>query len=645
MKKFFLVALAIIQFQICFSQGPIITSLQSNAALFKASVQANSAKRAINDTLKLPFFEDFTSTLIYPDAAKWLDKNVYVNSHFAISPPSYGVATFDNLNSKGKPYNDLSGNTRDICDLLTSKPINLKYFISGITKIPYAIKDSIYLSFFYQAQGLGDVSDGSDSLVLRFIDSTGASKTVWKVTGGKVKPFKQVLVPINKGIYLHKGFKFVFANYGKNTGNMNQWHLDFIRLKPGRNAHDTDMADVAINAVPTGPLRWYESMPYDHFKADVSANLIDSNLFHLKNNNVSGANFQYSMNIFNQYNKLVFNQSITTSNNIPGLGDTIAKIPQFKLDTFSGKHPKVFVKYTITPNPGQDNMIASTYFDLNRNNDYTKTIEFNNYLAYDDGSAEGGYGLDYSALPPGPGYAAVKFVNYKADTLRGLSIFFNRSVADVSTKPFSLMVWKTISEPPANNMNNDVILKNIPINFPTYIDTINGFVNYVFDTSIVLPKGNFYVGWKQNSNFILNIGYDNNYHYNKQSNYRNPNLFYNLLGYWDKVGASITGVPMIRPIMGGVVKTNIPGAVKEISKLNTVVIYPNPSHGQNILNIQSDVLIKKVSLIDITGKVVTSLNEMDINSINVAMLNNGIYTIILTDINNKQTFHKYIKTE
>src|SRR5687767_12191898 len=92
------------------AQGPIITPLKGNAQLKKYNAPY-SGKRALGDTLALPFFDDFTSTNVYPDMKYWRDSDVYINSHFPISPPSYGVATFDNLNNKGVPYRPLSGNT------------------------------------------------------------------------------------------------------------------------------------------------------------------------------------------------------------------------------------------------------------------------------------------------------------------------------------------------------------------------------------------------------------------------------------------------------------------------------------------------------------------------------------------------------
>ena len=50
---------------------------------------------AISDTI--PFFEDFyyAPNSPYPTGNHWTDSTVFINSGFAISPPSIGVATFD----------------------------------------------------------------------------------------------------------------------------------------------------------------------------------------------------------------------------------------------------------------------------------------------------------------------------------------------------------------------------------------------------------------------------------------------------------------------------------------------------------------------------------------------------------------------
>ena len=136
-------------FTFCFSlisllgQGPIITPLNGNAQLKHA--QLNNSKRQITDTIKLPFLEDFTSTELLPNSLYWTDQQVYINNHFPISPPSYNVATFDNLDSKGKPYQALSGLTQNHCDSLTSNYINLKNYKAGAVWKNYSAADSIYI--------------------------------------------------------------------------------------------------------------------------------------------------------------------------------------------------------------------------------------------------------------------------------------------------------------------------------------------------------------------------------------------------------------------------------------------------------------------------------------------------------------------
>jgi hypothetical protein len=152
--------------------------------------------------------------------SNWMDSQAYVNTNFPVSPPSYGVATLDNLNKKGIPYRGLSGNSSGASDSLTSRFINLKDYQSGMNTLQYKIADSIYFSFFFQTQGIGDPLDGTDSLVLKFKDTGGDWRTVWKTSGTSLKPFKQVLLAVLDGRYLSPGFQFRFINFGKNTGNM-----------------------------------------------------------------------------------------------------------------------------------------------------------------------------------------------------------------------------------------------------------------------------------------------------------------------------------------------------------------------------------------------------------------------------------------
>jgi hypothetical protein len=598
-----------------------------------------SSKRAITDTIQLPFIEDFSYKGPFPIGKYWRDSQVYINDHFAISPPSYGVATFDNLSKKGKPYQALSGLTHNHCDSLTSNFINLKTYKNGSNTVLYTLSDSIYLSFFYQAQGLGDITDKSDSLVLKFKNQSGQWQTVWKVNGTKVGGFKQVMIGIKDNQYLIPNFQMRWINYAKSTGNMNQWHLDYIRLKSSRSAKDTLVKDVAINAVPVGPLLVYESLPYKHYQANIAANKASEHKVILHNNDSNAVNVQYKCEVRNMYNQVIQNYPLSASaRNIKKFSDSSEAFSAFTtMDTLSGKNPYIKLKYTIVPL--SSDIVPSIYNSIGNNNEYTKTLRFNNYLAYDDGSAEGGFGLDYGSLPAGPGFAAQRYTMFKTDTLRALSVFFNRSATDIQFKSFDFIIWKTISEPPASTTSNDVILKRITMPTAIYTDSLNGFTTIVLDTAIVLNQGVFYIGWQQNMNFMLNIGYDRNYKYLHQGG-RNPNLFYNLNGYWENVSNTITGAVMIRPIIGEALpkQTQVEAQTLPIA----IQIFPNPITQGQSLQFISKSSVNYCTIYDLTGKLMQSDHVMADQSLSLKALSPGMYMVNCQLINGQVTTTKLI---
>jgi hypothetical protein len=114
----------------------------------------------------LPFFDDFSTSVIYPDSSKWSDRNILINSGFPVFPTNYKAATFDVLDSSGAVYPYAISNPF-ISEYLTSVRIRLdSVFYPEAQKLTPA--DSLYFSFYYQPQGNGNKPEAGDSLVLEF---------------------------------------------------------------------------------------------------------------------------------------------------------------------------------------------------------------------------------------------------------------------------------------------------------------------------------------------------------------------------------------------------------------------------------------------------------------------------------------------
>ena len=142
-------------------------------------------KSSLSDTLGIPFFDDFSKNSVYPDSTKWIDSYVFINNSYSGDPVSIGIATLDAVNKAGI----LNGETETPfpSDYLTSKPINLEY----------PDRTDIFLSFFYQPQGLRDEPEEWDSLVVDFYSpSQNKWKRVWSTEGRPAEPFDQVFLPV-----------------------------------------------------------------------------------------------------------------------------------------------------------------------------------------------------------------------------------------------------------------------------------------------------------------------------------------------------------------------------------------------------------------------------------------------------------------
>lgn len=550
----------------------------------------------------IPFVDDFSSNQIYPDQNKWLDRLVFVNNRFPIAPPSINVATFDGLNRVGVPY----GFGRGYCDTLTSLPIKL----NGLTAA-----DSVYLSFFVQPQGLGMEPDFGDSLML-FGRYTAASpdsfNLLWRGAPSDFlrDSFLQVRIAL-PAIYLHDEFQMRFINIGSRTGNLSHWHLDYVYLNRGRNINDA-ITDIAIQEYPSPLLKKYSAMPFSHFKAAPATYTNDTQYFGVSNN----SNQSYAID----YGREIFDQNFAR---IDTFGSIISILPSRSSRTASIKKT-----INIAGNFNDDSVVVWSRFytrlgtsvDNVRSNDTLwQPTYFINYYAYDDGTAEAGYGIKNSV-----GKVALKYTFAKPDSLYGIAVHFNRSVNDVSTLPFNLMVWKNIS------LTSEEPILSIPSN-AVYYNARNGFYYVKFSQPIYVDN-EIYIGWEQNQQFELNVGLD----FNFKVDYKyapNPEMFYNVQGLWQST--DLPGALMMRPVVGKWIDP-LPVGYTEFEKEKLqVTCYPNPNDGTLFLSGLKPSSYT-ISVVDIMGREVLNQKEVK-QQISLADLTDGLYMVHVTDENSATT--------
>lgn len=551
------------------------------------------------DTLNLPFTDDFSNSEVHPNPALWLDRDVFINGDIAINPPTLGVATFDGLDARGKAYDNSSPTTYGQADFLSSHAIDL----SANTPA-----DSIYISFFLQPKGWGDAPESRDSMVLQFFNSAAQWVSVYNRAGSQLDTFRQVLIGLTNPDWFHAGFRFRFTNYASLTGFVDLWHLDYVRLAAGRSGNDTLLDDVAFRNRPTSLLNRYQEMPYDQF-------LADSVRYRAATHGASAINLNQDKNTGFNYRVLELHQNTTVFNSTP-----------FSI-TFTGKTTFDFSSPLFPiPNLPQDSFTLQLSYHLNAvpdirtANDTVKRIHrFWNHYAYDDGIAEASYGLNVLA-----GQIAYKFALSKADSLRGMLLYFVQNTENVANELFNLKVWKYIGEGQLGG--NEQVLYEQTLLSPEYADSLGSFYYYPFETAVAVSDS-FYIGWQQGTNKILNLGLDRN---NNATAYMHVNTD----GRWTQ--STIAGAWMMRPVVGKAISW--PTAVRQNQYVESK-IYPNPTQGQLYVETEGDF---SYEVLDMQGRLRTAGKGSNQLELQTALWPQGMYFIRLRDVANRVAHHKFI---
>ncbi|HEX2970247.1 MAG TPA: T9SS type A sorting domain-containing protein [Bacteroidales bacterium] len=593
----------------------VISGLQINTQLKSSFEDYRSSKNLAIDTVTLPLFDDFSGNSVFPDTRIWDDANVLINNTYSEKQITKGIATFDALDYKGNLY-ETANSAGFIADMLTSKPVDLNYSQSA----------GIWLSFLFEAGGLSDFPETADSLTLQFYspeDNTWYS--VWRSAGKENNGFKTVTIPITNPRWLKRNFRFRFTNYSSLSstindpamaGNCDIWNLDYVYLNINRNEGDTVYNDVAFTKPVRSLLKRYESMPWKQFKQIYLQEMGSFIPVHYRNNDVIVRNVTRDFEIFDVHNRVQSHAFTAGAINVS---------PQTDIDynanlvyTFNSDNPdSALFRIKCT--------LKTDEFDPKSNDTITYNQVFSNYFAFDDGSSEGGYGIN--GLGSRNAMFAGRFTSFMPDTLRAVAICFNDSYANANKRALDIMIWNDNNGVPGDVLysKEDMMVENG--------SAINGFYNYSIPGGVRV-NGIFYVGWKQRSETFLNAGYDIN-------TPDKDRQFYWLNGSWNK--SQVAGTVMIRPVLGLPIITGISDNVKKDP--DQIRVWPNPASDYiridaNEFPYTSSVYI---SVFDIAGRELLKVPYSEV--IDISSLPDGMY-IIVTRVNGRRTgFTRLIKSK
>ncbi len=613
----------------------ILTSFSSLAQLIERPLSFPTSKKSeetgrtleVGDTIQLPFWDDFSSYSGQPSSEWWVNsKDVWVNATLGLNPPTLGVATFDGINSEGIPHNPTS-NFVGPADSLTSKAIDL----SGI---PANLRSTVYLSFFWQIKGRGEIPNVEDSLRLQFLSRDSLWVTKWVIKGGEDnlrEDFTQQFIGITQPEFYHEGFRFRFQSFNKQTGPFDHWHLDYIFLNQNRSTSNNTYFDRSLSAAPLSPLNGIYALPPDQFKRS-QALLAGTSSFEFFNLDALLQPVEYNIRLVDPatgqlVTALDENQVVDP---IPqGLERrtlTSSSIDTDAIATYLDDKDSVVLNLNVFLKTGDKFLISrvdpltadTTYFEnINfRNNDSTSIkLTFTDYSAWDDGTAEYAAGINQSR-----GQLAYKVAGLAQDTLTAIDIHFPRIAPFAEGQPLDVIVWKTLT-----NINPELLaIQRVSIQFQ---DQIDKFVRYKFENPVIV-NDTFYIGYRQYTDNFVGIGLDKN-------NDNSDRVYFNVGNGWVQNDRA-NGSPMIRPVFEKVPFRSVTGmAEQELSE--SISIYPNPSQG----TISFSSTPEAVAITDLSGRSFP-FNMPDPGAspytLNLTHLPKGLYFVQYVFKNRKKTF-------
>ena len=608
-----------------FAFSTFAQSTYSDAGIVQPSFPKKEIKSHTRSTPKTlsfssiePFFDDFTKGGQLVDTAKWFLNDTTLQPtqyrHGATGNPTAGVVTFDGIDAKGIVYSNILGAGH--ADLLESHYIDLNGF---------QVSDNVILSFYLQPKGIGEAPEFNDTFFVYFHKNDGTWQEVFAQNGGGSTTMQAHYLPLDQPEYFHSAFQIRFRNRGSLNAHIDLWHLDYVFMGTNRVANDSNYNDVAIVTVEKPLIAPYTAIPYQHF---VGKNLVKPFLVHTHNlkNIPSAPSVDAKM-------------TDPVGGNIFTSGATETKYPliyeqETKIDTFMTLTDQSLNPYTasyllrVALPPDVDGFTG--------NNKFYERYRIDSLMAYDDGEAEGSYGIE-----SGPKGFGQKFTINKEDSVTAIWISFSPRVnynpisqqsIYMSDYPFRLKIW--------NKAHPDSFILDMTGVKVVYEDSVNSFHRYVLPEPVKV-NGDFWVGIEQVDRWPIGVGLDMNYD-NKQW------VNWDSAGNW--VSSQLSGSLMIRPELP-YIKYEAVNISAEITSEKTPYIFPNPSeNGLISVNLPPFSQSYVLHILNVQGQEIAVFsveNASKMQTFEVGNLPQGIYfvrhEVVLENGVRKVSTEKWVK--
>ena len=569
--------------------------------------------REHSSVLELPFWDDFSKAESVPDTALWIDsENVNINNTFGKNAPSIGVASFDGLDAFGTPY---SLNAEDVgfVDSLTSRPIDL-------SKVPAVQINSVYLGFFFQRGGNGELPDDDDFIQLEFLSPGLQWIVAWPqqisdlLTGTDI--FARTMIQVPDSL-LHDQFQFRFRTFGRQSGPFDNWNLDYVFLDQKRNINDIYFPDRALTTPLPSIYQSYTAYPIHQFRNGDPLGLRNISSFVLNHedpaNIVQAGNFtallrnaitREIIDTLNYHDSELFSAQQANEIFINTTDSTVLANALFNMDSlflelelFINANDNFFVS---SIDPVTQDTTFNTRFTYAVNDTVRGNFIFHDFQAYDDGSAEFGAGINQAG-----GQIAYQFVVSSPDTLVSIDMYFPNINGSTAGTPIDLFVLKDLDETTQSSLFNSSLSVQSS-------SAINQYLTYSISPAIIV-QDTFYIGYQQNTNEFVPLGLDVNTN-------TADKIYFNVAGAWEK-NTEIIGSLMMRPRFGP--GDTITGIDEDIIP-NLINVYPNPTSGQVYIEGYTDYL----KIIDLFGRELNvNITGDDRKLVNLQNVPDGFYLI------------------